>query len=567
MMPERAEDEPEARRRTMSALLTKPIPAGFVLLIIYLLTSAALDSGGYLGADTGTKVATLEQMADDGTWRPVLPYWAEPWDRDGRHHPVYQSARNDAGEWVGVTTLPMLLAARPLYEVGGLRLALLLPMLGSVAAAYAALWLAKELGASTARWAVFWTVGLASPMFVYAIDFWEHSWGVACVLGAVAALVASLNGRNSVGLGLIAGSFLGLGATMRTEVLVYAVVAVGATCTVLLFRRTLGRAVGVGASAVVGFAPIWLGNAWLESALGARRRTERVAALAEGPTSAGFFDELGVRVEEGLHALVGPGSGGAAASIMVGAAVILVVLAAARAEARGDRRFMVVCLVLAPVPYALQLATLGLGFVSGALAAFPVAIAAVIGARTGSFRGLVAGVAVIALPIIWAVQWTGFAGPQWGGRFVLGSSLLLGVVGVLAVEGRRAVVPQYLIALSAAVTLSGVAWLVVRTHTVSSYFDQVVEADVDAIIALNPFLPREAGPVAMEHPFLAAEGIRDLPPAVDVARRSGAVRIAVIGWEGEPPTVEQLGGRARQVTVRPVDYFGDQTGIAEYVLE
>ena len=52
-----------------------------------------------------------------------------------------------AGKWVNVTTVPVLYLAEPLYRAGGYRLALVLPMLGSVAAALAAYALAQRLGA------------------------------------------------------------------------------------------------------------------------------------------------------------------------------------------------------------------------------------------------------------------------------------------------------------------------------------------------------------------------------------------------------------------------------------
>ncbi len=70
-----------------------------------------------------------------GTERPDVGYWAEQWDPTGHYHPLFDSKQNDDGEWINVTTLPMLLAARPLYDLGGYRLALLLPMVGAIAAA------------------------------------------------------------------------------------------------------------------------------------------------------------------------------------------------------------------------------------------------------------------------------------------------------------------------------------------------------------------------------------------------------------------------------------------------
>src|SRR5688572_32604641 len=105
-----------------------------------------MDPAGYLGTDTGSKVATLEVMDRARAFDLDVGYWAEDLDPDGTLHPLYQSSHKDDGSWVAVTTLPLLVAARPLYALGGYRLTLILPMLGSVAVALAAAALARRLG-------------------------------------------------------------------------------------------------------------------------------------------------------------------------------------------------------------------------------------------------------------------------------------------------------------------------------------------------------------------------------------------------------------------------------------
>src|SRR5205807_2001537 len=148
--------------------------------------------------------------------------------------------------WVDVTTVPMLYLGYPLYRLGGYRLALLLPMLGAVAAALAARALARRLGADEGvGWAAFFLVAVASPLAIYALDFWEHSigvalmgWGVVLLLDALrlAAPVSGAPGRQNgdptrqkaVGVrswgraAATAGLLFGAAATLRTEALVYA---------------------------------------------------------------------------------------------------------------------------------------------------------------------------------------------------------------------------------------------------------------------------------------------------------------------------------------------------------
>ena len=75
---------------------------------------------------------------------PDVGYWAARWDPEGRVHPLYYTS-HIGRRWVNATTLPMLYVAQPLYRLGGYRLALLVPMLGAVAAAFAARELARRV--------------------------------------------------------------------------------------------------------------------------------------------------------------------------------------------------------------------------------------------------------------------------------------------------------------------------------------------------------------------------------------------------------------------------------------
>src|SRR5438132_11672 len=195
-----------------------------LLLAVYVGLSFANDPHGYLGTDTGGKVATLRTMQQHGGLNPDVGYWAARWDPKGGLHPLFYTA-HIGGKWVNVTTLPMLYPAEPLYRLGGYRLILLLPMLGSVLAALAARVLARRLGGG--GWVAFWVVGLASPLAIYALDFWEHSLGVALMAWAVVLLVDVVEGRAGWRAVLGAGLLFGSAATMRTEALVYALVATG----------------------------------------------------------------------------------------------------------------------------------------------------------------------------------------------------------------------------------------------------------------------------------------------------------------------------------------------------
>src|SRR5713226_9786935 len=178
-----AEDAPGHHRFDWREWLERPLVACLLLFAIYGALSSFNDPRGTLGTDTGGKFATLHVMDQRGTLDPDIGYWAERSDPKGVLHPLYYTFRA-GGKWVNVTTLPMLYAAYPLYHVLGERGALILPMFGSVLAALAARALALRLGARTG-WTAFWTIGLVRPLAIYALDFWEHSFGVAAMLWGV----------------------------------------------------------------------------------------------------------------------------------------------------------------------------------------------------------------------------------------------------------------------------------------------------------------------------------------------------------------------------------------------
>jgi hypothetical protein len=107
---------------SLAARLRRPAVGAIVLLVTYGALSFLNDPQGYLGTDTGAKVATLEVMDANGRLDPDVGYWAERWDPTGELHPLYQTSKHGS-RWIAVTTLPMLYAAYPLYRLGGPQLA------------------------------------------------------------------------------------------------------------------------------------------------------------------------------------------------------------------------------------------------------------------------------------------------------------------------------------------------------------------------------------------------------------------------------------------------------------
>ena len=192
----------------------------------------------------------------------------------------------------------MIYAGYPLYLLGGLRAILLLPMLGGVLTALGARALARRLGGRGDL--AFWAVGLLTPVVIYSLDFWEHTLGLAAMLGGIVVLLDVVDGRVGWRGALVGGALFGIAATMRTEALVYA----AATVLVLAWaaRRHLPRRpVWCAAAAGVGVLVPLVANQLLEQAiLGTGLRAARtVGAAGEGGTG------VWSRVKEALTTTVG----------------------------------------------------------------------------------------------------------------------------------------------------------------------------------------------------------------------------------------------------------------------
>lgn len=528
------------------------------LLIVYVALSFLNDTGGFLGTDTGGKVATLEAMSVRHEAKPDVGYWAQEWDPKGDLHPLFDTTLIK-GRWLQVSTLPVLYAALPLFNLLGYRGALLLPMLGSVAAALAARALAQRLGAQR-PWAVFWLVGLASPITVYALDFWEHSIGVALLLWAAVALydaVAADRPRRS----LIAGALIGSAFLLRTEALVYGGMG-AAIALVLLYRRRrqLAEAMRFSLQFAVGAAiAVGLGTALELATVGRSLRFARASGAAVGAGSrAGVLP--GSRVSDAIATTVNlrPSldwwsyAEGAAVVVMI--VVIVVALSTNSLQAPRERRALSGFAILIAGLYVLRFGK-GLGFVPGLFAATPVAAVAVgLGWQSPKRRVLTAA-ALGALPFMWMFQFVGGAAPQWGGRYELTTTMLLLAVGAVTLESLPLWVGRSLIVLSVAVTAFGVLWLGERSHSIADAMVEVRQLSQPVVVSDVTHLFREGG--AFYDPdrrWLTATDPSQLDHAAEVVRLAGYAEFALITDDSEQP--REFEGYRRGATQK-IELFSD----------
>ena len=466
-----------------------------MLLVAYVGLSFLMDPMGGLGTDTGGKVATMEVMAQRPLGLdPDLGYWAAEADPEAEFHGLFYTAVI-GDRFVNVTTLPMLELGAPLYRIGGYRLALLLPMIGAIAAAFAARRLALRVGAEEdTAWKVFWVLGLASPLAVYALDFWEHAPGVALLLWGFVALLATVDEERrlrSLWWGTWAGLAFGAAYSMRTEALVYGFVATAVVSVYLLWCRRWREALGNGVGVVGGLVVTVLATTALEVAvLGESFRSGRASGTAGGGGSG-----LELRLKEavvtgaGLFADLTPRS-----LAVAGLLAVALLVAAYFAGRTGGERIAAAAAAVATGLFLVRVAQ-DVGFVPGLVAAAPLAAVGIARMPADRNARILGVVALGALPLVWLFQFTGGAGPQWAGRYILTSGALLVVLGVVALPGVPVWGRRYFVTASIVVTMVGLIWLSERSHAVGEAARDIAAFPEDVVVSTQAFWLRELGAV------------------------------------------------------------------------
>ncbi|HTN78471.1 MAG TPA: hypothetical protein VMK16_02260 [Acidimicrobiales bacterium] len=481
-------------------------------------------------SDAGARLATTKTMAAAGHWAPDLGYWAADVDPSGAHHAILFAQPHD-DQWVAVPSLPLVVAGRPLWQLGGARAAVLLPVLSVVLAAYAARRLSRWASQGDG-WLAFWFVGLLSPVLFYGADFWEHAPALA--LGLLAVALVLEGGMRKV---LVGGAIAGLAVAMRNDMFATFAALGVAALVVPEERRRCGQrwrelAAGCAALISVVFANSVVEHFVLAPGTGSARAGGRVSILGA---------QLADRLRDAVITSVGVLANDYWLALAIGAVIGLgiLLLAAGAADRSGEASMPgVVGAIVAWGGMAWRFATFGVSTVPGFLCAAPVAALGFFGERTRREQVLFVG-SLIAIPTVWMTEWVGGHAPQWGGRYLLLPTSLLIVLAASQVSrlGARPLVIA-LLGLSAAMSVVGVVWHIDRTRSVARFAEDVMAVPNDVvIIGDQPWMGSEIGTWYGDRRFLSARAEdhdpndadpEDVVTVVGVARRAGATEIDVI---------------------------------------
>lgn len=524
----------------LRALARKPPPAESVLWLlvgcvvvvaVQVVVSVAGDTRAFSGSDAGGRAAAIAAAADGPGCDHDLGYWAAAWDPDGRIHPMVNTEAVGR-RFVQPASISYVCAATPLAQAFGLPAALAVSVAGVLMAGVGAWMLERMAGTSGLLSLVL--VGVIGSVAFYGADAWEHAPGVGlAVLGT--ALILSRQGRVA---GVLGGVLWGFAIAARTETAAVALgLAVGVLVVAEVRRRLFGDRWRV-ALTLTGVIAALLADRLLQQAYaGGDYRSGRTASQV-GDALGGMEE----RARDALTTTVGvlPTST-VGVEMLLGACFVgvLLVLGAVVAGARIERRVVVGCAAVAAVIVVMRI--LDPGFVPGLFPAAPVAALGVFTVCRRAAPPAVRAVAIgslVAIPAVWAVQWTGNLAPQWGGRYLLLSAALLTVCGAALIGGQfRTVAAGSSVFAAVAIGLMGLVWHVQRTQIFAEVIEDVIDLPCDDVmISASPYLLREGGAfpeirtgVRLDGCRLLTTTIPEIDFALDVARAAGATDVVLVG--------------------------------------
>ena len=498
------------------------------LLAIYGLLNLLASPSAHLLTDVGGKAASLEAMSQRGDWDVDIGYWFEDVDPNGRFYPLDKTTMTPNGKWVNTTSLTMIYPMRPLYALGGARLAALIPMLGGLLCALAAAALERRIDrTSTGRWS-FWLVGLASPVVVYTMDLWEHSLGLGLTAVGVVAIHDALLDRMPLRASALAGLMYGIAATMRQEALVYGFIAGFVLVIVSGARRDIRTAVSRGlAMATATIVPFAAHTIVEYIVLGGAIRFQRGTATAATGGQGSSWDQLESALSSTVNLLNGTNPMQSVLGLFFCATVVWFTLDMMDGRRPHFSRLLLIGLfAVAAIVYLSDLTP-----VPSLTVAAPLTIVGTV-AAIRSREWLLLGLGLAPLPLVLLSQFTGGDAFQWGGRYALLTGLVLTAtaVGLLRREHRQLL--TVFTAASVVISLYGAGWAVHRINDSAedrTSIATLTELD-DVVVWRSPVVAREFGSMSIGRTWLSAALPQD---QVDLAEIFEEQNIDTFVWIDE----------------------------------
>ena len=221
--------------------IKKTEAAVLALIAVIYLTVLLISPQGFWIIDEGNKYLWAQNLIEKGDFRlPDRAFEISP-DASAFKYPFSQKI-NDSGDQITTFSPIFIVLISPLAALGGMKLALLLPLIIGLLLVFTLKKLALRLNLhfDALQMAIF---ALASPFFFYSLTIWEH--GLA-ILIALYALLLSFAETSRVKSRIAAGALFALSVFIRPEMAIFALCA-----WLFLLKRKIGFLYGAFAGTLI----------------------------------------------------------------------------------------------------------------------------------------------------------------------------------------------------------------------------------------------------------------------------------------------------------------------------
>ncbi|HET8998397.1 MAG TPA: hypothetical protein VFP86_02000 [bacterium] len=563
-----------------------------MLVIVLLVCLAAqvvvglmlVRSGGFWSPDSAVRFVQVESLLRSHYGDLAVPYPAQAIDPQGIYFPMGRWFHAGSAGRFYLSYLPYFsMASALVYRLLGFPGLVVLP----AAAVLGTVWITYHVlrrRAPDLAWAGALAVGLASPVFVYGVVFWDHTLVVFLAAGALALLCGEIDRAPKIAFWRMtaAGVLLGLGVWLRNEVYLLAL----AVAVAWLYAAPRGRFRGVlllisGAAVpalalwalnthLVGSPFGWKGNDLIATRVGG------AASLASGGAHAAVW--LREKMGNAYYQLASPDFYAFNPSaVAVGLAMTVALLLGGGLLRMGVRRQspgMIVAGAIAAVGTGVLILS-GRTVVSGLLPAAPIVVLAFLTGPVAPWERFLWGTSALFCAEVIVTGTHG--GMQWGPRYLLPILPPLVWLAAAALARARAAAPP----LWPTLRLAAAALAAVSLLLQAAGVDQVLQASarnaringwlrgVSAQIIITPleWLTLGAGGVYFEKDLMLVQTPEALSVLVQHLSQQHVTRWAYVPFSGltfSPMAVARWTD-GREWRFRPVgDHFYEGLRIVTY---
>ena len=227
----------------------------FVLSILLFAIAAYFASSlTFLLSDTGLRFIQIKALIANNWQSFAIEYPGLQFDPELRHTPFnYAYSLLDGELYFKITPFLPLIASWFYAAVGPIGL-IIIPVVGTLVTAVSVFKLAQLTNLPHSKW-LLWVTAIATPMFFYTFELWDHTIAVACASLSIYG-VSYAHVKNKKLPAMLGGIALAIGLVQRQEMYIFAI-AIG-LATLINFWPQWPLLFSLIGGAFLGVVPLWI---------------------------------------------------------------------------------------------------------------------------------------------------------------------------------------------------------------------------------------------------------------------------------------------------------------------